>query len=402
MDSATLSSSLTASVPLSSAHTRSRIVSIDILRGAVMIIMALDHARDFWSPTAFQPEDLSQAGVLLFVTRWITHFCAPTFVFLSGVSIYLQQQRLRDRGATSMYLLKRGLWLIIMEVVVLSFAMQFSFNLIFLMVIWVIGCGMIAMAAILWVPRKVTLIAGLLIIVAHNLFVDVMPVTAENALLAFMHNSPFMLVMPPLPPILVTYAWVPWIAVMAVGYAAGVVFEYDASKRKRVLRTAGQISLALFVVLRGLNVYGDPSPWAIQERGIVFTVLSFFNVTKYPPSVLFLLLTLGVALIVLSVTENVQGRLVNVLRTFGAVPFFYYLVHMPLLSGSSVVWAYLRFDTAAVLSFLPRDAMPQGYEPSLLRAYAAWLAVVVLLYFPCRWYARYKREHNQQGWLTYL
>lgn len=395
----TLSSSTPAQVL--APRTTSRIHSIDILRGAVMIIMALDHARDFWSPAAFRPEDLTQTSVLLFFTRWITHFCAPTFVFLSGVSIYLQSRRVNNRKATSLYLLKRGVWFIAVEIFVVSFLSQFGYNLILLQVIWVIGWSMIIMAALIWSPRWVVLALALVVIGGHNLFGDVTPVTPQNFIVAVLHNSPFLMPLPGLPPVLFAYALFPWVAVMAAGYAAGSVYDYEPARRNAILRNAGMISLVLFVVIRAINVYGEPVPWAWQERGGVYTVLSFINVSKYPPSLLFLLLTLGVALLVLSFADRLKGRIVNWVSTFGEVPFFYFLLHIPILSGGAILWVLARFDTLTILAFLQGDQLPAGYEPSLLRAYGVWLAVVLLLYFPCRWYAHYKKSHRY-AWLTYL
>lgn len=387
--------------PQSLNTSTSRIRSIDILRGAVMVIMALDHARDFWSPATFRPEDVTQASVLLFFTRWVTHFCAPTFVFLSGISIYLQSRRINNLRATSAYLLKRGLWFILVEIFVITFLTQFSYNLVLIQVIWVIGWGMIFMAALIWCPRWAVLGGALIIIAGHNLFSDITPVTSHNFILAVLHNSPFIIQPSGLPTVLFAYALVPWVAVMAAGYAVGAVCEYDAPKRNTLLRNAGIVSLVLFVVIRGMNAYGDPAPWAWQERGGIYTVLSFLNVSKYPPSLLFLLLTVGVALLVLSFADRLTGRVVDWVSTFGEVPFFYFLLHIPILSGGAILWTLARYKVLAVLAFLPSNQLPPGYEPSLVRAYGVWLAVVVLLYFPCRWYARYKKSHRQ-AWLTYL
>jgi len=375
--------------------------SIDIVRGLVMVIMALDHVREFWSPTPVRPEDVAQAPALLFFTRWITHFCAPTFVFLAGVSIFLSARKHPNRGRVSRFLLTRGLWLVGLEVFVISWILQWGYQLILLQVIWVTGWGMVLLAGLIWLPRWLLATLALGTIAGHNLHPGFQPATVAEGLLALLHNGPSVLPTPFLPPLLAAYTLVPWVAVLAAGYVAGPWFVAAPARRRQLLRRAGVALLGLFGLLRATNWYDDPSPWSPQARGLGYGVLSFLNVTKYPPSLLFLALTLGAALLLLSSLENARGRVSQWLRTFGQVPFFYYLLHLLLISGSAWAWTRLAFGQAINLGFANVKDWPAGYAPSLLRAYAVWIAVVLTLYWPCRWYQGFKQRHSY-WWLAYL
>ncbi len=383
-------------------HTASlRVNSIDILRGLVMVVMALDHVREFWSATPYRPEDLSQTSVFLFFTRWVTHFCAPTFVFLSGISVFLYGQNRGSRRKLSTFLLTRGLWLILLEILVINFFWQFGYQLILIQVIWVIGWSMILLAGLIWLPRWVLALLVLGMIAGHNLLPPIQPVTEANVGLAILHNTPFFLQAAPLPPILVAYTLVPWVGVMAAGYLMGPWFTYPVPERKRLLQLAGGGLLLIFVVLRALNGYGDPAQWSTQPRGVSYTVLSFLNVSKYPPSLLFLCLTLGVALLLLAAFEEAANRVLEWLRTFGRVPFFFYLLHIPLISGTALLWTYFTFGKVTNFSFSPVTDWPREYEPNLLRAYLVWLLIILTLYLPCRWYSRFRKEHDY-WWFSYL
>jgi uncharacterized membrane protein len=378
-----------------------RVQTVDVVRGLVMVIMALDHIREFWSLTPERPEDVAHASVLLFFTRWVTHFCAPTFVFLSGVSVFLLLQKLQSRGRVSRFLLTRGLWLIFLELVVINFLLQWTYNVLLLQVIWVLGWGMVLLAGLIWLPRKVLAVLAIVIIAGHNLVPNIQPITAANVVPALLHNGPFLLPIKPLP-LLVAYSIGPWLGVLLAGYVIGPWFGLPLPARVRHLRLAGAGALLLFVALRATNWYGDPQPWSVQPRGTGYTVLSFLNVTKYAPSLLFLSLTLGVALLLLSVAEGWPGRLRQWLSTYGRVPMFYYLCHFCLISGGAYVWTWVAFGQPFNLSFaLPGMAQPAAYQPSLLRAYVVWVAVVALLYWPCRWYWGYKQRHSY-WWLSYL
>lgn len=382
---------------LSATH---RIPSIDILRGLIMVVMALDHVRDFFNSTPFRPEDLTQTSVPLFFTRWITHFCAPTFIFLSGVSIFLFQQRKVTRHEVSLFLLTRGLWLVVLEIVVISFFLQFGHQLIILTVFWVIGWSMVFMAALIWLPRWLLITLAIVIIGGHDAVPNIATVTAQNAIVAVLHNAPFLLQIGK-QPVLVAYTILPWAGVMLAGYLIGSWFLYEPAQRDKLLITAGIASLALFVVLRSINLYGDPASWDVQPRGVVYTAFSFINVSKYPPSLQFICLTVGVGLLLLYVFNYWTNRVTSFLQVYGRVPFFYYLLHLPLINISALLWTYLAFGKAINLSLTRPDQYPVAYHPSLLRAYLAWVLVVAALYFPCRWFSRYRREKGY-WWLSYM
>ncbi|GAB3823702.1 DUF1624 domain-containing protein [Hymenobacter jeollabukensis] len=375
--------------------------AIDVVRGLVMLIMAIDHVRDCFSPTPFRPEDLGQTTTLWFFTRWITHFCAPTFVFLAGVSIWLAQQRRGSRRATSWFLLTRGLWLVAAEVLLIAPVLHWDYGMILLQVIWAIGWGMVLLAGLLWLPRPVLLGLAALILLGHDALPFIQPVTAHNALWALLHNNTFVLALPPLPPLLVAYSIGPWLGVLLAGYLIGPWFALPLPERTRRLRVAGTAALLLFGALRATNWYGDPAPWSQQARGAWYTVLSFVNVSKYPPSLLFACLTLGVALWLLSGAEQLSSRPARWLRTYGRVPFFYYMLHLLLISGGSWLWTRAAFGQPFNLAFSTPAEWPAAYQPSLLRTYVVWLAVVGLLYWPCRWYEGYRQRHRY-WWMSYL
>lgn len=379
-----------------------RVQALDVVRGLAMVIMALDHIREFWSPTPVRPEDVAQASALLFLTRWVTYFCAPTFVFLAGTSIFLYQQKQTSRSHVSRFLLKRGLWLLLLEVVVINFLLQWGYNVILLQVIWVLGWGMLLLAGLIWVPRWLTAALALALIAGHNLLPPVQPVTGANLGWALLHNPPFSFKIDHFPPpLLVAYVLVPWVAVMAAGYVIGPWFLAPLPQRKRWLRGVGVGLLLLFGGLRATNWYGDPALWSVQPRGLLYSILSFLNITKYPPSLLFLCLTLGVACLLLAVAEGPANRLSRWLLTYGRVPLFYYLLHFCLISGGAFVWTWLAYGHPVNFSFAPPGGLPAAYHPSLLRAYVVWAAVIALLYWPCRWYYGYK-QRRAQWWLAYL
>ncbi|MBC6698288.1 DUF1624 domain-containing protein [Hymenobacter puniceus] len=388
----------TASVPNRAATPRVR--ALDVIRGLVMVIMALDHTRDFWGATLLRPEDVAHAPALLFLTRWVTHICAPTFVLLSGCSVYLYAQKRHNRAAVSRFLLARGLWLIVVEVTVLTFVLSWSYSLTLLLVIWAIGTGFALLAGLLWLPRWLLIALTFVVLAGHNLVPNLAPVTAANAGWALLHNGPF--VLPVLgQPVLVAYSVGPWLGVLLAGYLLGPWFQLPLPLRNRRLRWAGVGLLGIFCMLRATNWYGDPTPWSVQPQGLLHTWLSFVNVTKSPPSLLFVCLTLGVALLLLSQAEKATSRLSDILRTFGQVPFFYYLLHFTLLSSAAWIWTTLEFDRAVNLAFAPASAWPPAYSPSLARTYLVWAVVVVAMYGPCRWYQRFKQTHTH-WWLSYL
>lgn len=376
-----------------------RLESIDTVRGLIMIIMALDHVRDFFSFTAYRPEDVTQASVGLFATRWITHLCAPTFVFLSGISIYLYFKKVGDLKKTSVFLFTRGLWLIVVDVLLISFILTQSYQMTVLTVFWMIGCSMLLLAGLVWLPRWLQLALALIMIAGHDALPVITSVTTGNLPLALLHNIPFFIIEPAA--IVVAYTIVPWVGVMLLGYAMGTWFQDEPPQREARLLRTGIFALVVFIVLRWINSYGDPSPWSIQERGSIYTVLSFLNVSKYPPSLLFLSVTLGVACLLLAYADRLSVGVKKILIPYGRVPFFYYIVHLGLISIASYVWTYFAFGKGVNLTMVPPADWPAAYQPSLLRTYFVWLLLVAALYFLCVWYGRYKAR-SKGWWVSYL
>jgi uncharacterized membrane protein len=388
--------------------TKYRIQSIDILRGLIMLIMAIDHTRDFFHAFSPRPTDLATTTPILFFTRWITHFCAALFVFLSGVSVNLAGTR-RTKKQLSLFLLKRGLWLIVVEFALISFAITLDplYHMFIFQVIWVIGASMIVMAGLIWLPLSVIALMGGLLFFGHDIF-NYLKLPAEGTG-GFLWKLFFTALAAILPVgkthfLLVLYALLPWMGVMLCGYVMGQVYHasYDAAKRKKILFSAGITLMLLFVVLRAFNIYGDPSPWAIQ-RTTALSIISFFNVSKYPPSLLYLCITIGPGLLLLSATEKVNNRFSRLLVVYGNVPFFYYVLHFYLLRLLNVILFYLQGYGAKDI-ITPRSIMlfrPEAFGLNLFGVYMVWLLVIIVLYFPCRWFSKYKREHRQ-WWLSYL
>jgi uncharacterized membrane protein len=387
-----------------------RISSIDLLRGLVMIIMALDHTRDYFNADAFiyDPLDLQKTTVLLFFTRWITHFCAPIFVLLAGTSAFISGQR-KTKKELSAFLVKRGLWLIFLELTIVNFSWFFNihFTFILLAVIWTLGVCMICLAGLIFLPRKIILCLGIILVAAHNLL-DHTHYPENNFmgfLWGFLHDQKMF------PEghytILMAYPILPWIGVMALGYCLGELYSsgYDAVKRRKLLLTIGSCSLILFVILRGINAYGNLKPWQEQPSAI-FSFLSFMNVTKYPPSLDYVLLTEGIALIFLSLTENISNRLTRFISVYGRVPMFYYLLHIYLIHIVALIAAVLTgFKWTDMTSFNTWISyMPnlRGYGFSLGAVYIIWIAIVLILYPACKWYDGYKSSHRNKWWLSYL
>ena len=297
-----------------------------------------------------------------------------------------------------MFLLTRGLWLIAVEILLISFVLTQGYQLTLLSIFWAIGCSMVLLAALVWLPRWLQIVLSLAMIVGHNALPTIANVSPGNILFAILHNPPFFINKPP---ILVAYTIVPWVGVMLLGFVLGSWFSYPPQQRDRLLLRTGILALVFFSVFRFLNIYGDPSPWSIQERGGVYTLLSFFQVSKYPPSLLFLSVTLGIACILLANVEKISARLKKILITYGRVPFFFFVVHLAIISFTSYLWTWFSFGRGVNLSFEPAKDLPTEYHPSLLRTYFVWFLVIVALYIPCLWYARYKAK-NKAWWLTYL
>ena len=393
----------TAAQAPSAAAGRARLEAVDVLRGVIMILMAIDHTRDFFGIPGQNPTDLSSATAALFLTRWITHFCAPVFFLLTGTGAYLSLRR-RSPGELSWFLLTRGLWLIFLEVVVLRcFAYQFNvdYRVTMLLVLWALGWAMITLAALVRLPASVVVAFGAVLIAGHNLLDAV---RSANPLWAILHAPGFVLNTPE-HVVFVGYPLIPWIGVTAVGYGLGQVYGWDAGRRRAFLLRLGVVLSVAFVALRGLNVYGDPSRWSGQKTA-AFTALSFLNTTKYPPSLLFLLMTLGPALVFLGLVDGRTPRLLRPALVIGKVPLFYYVLHFFLIHLLAVVVCYLRYGSAHWMFESPDLAhypftAPPGWGFSLPGVYLAWAFVVIALYPLCRWFAALKQRRSE-AWLSYL
>jgi len=373
-------------------NSRVRLDSVDILRGLVMVIMALDHTRDFFSDFAGDPTDLSKVSAALFLTRWITHFCAPVFVFLAGAGAFLSNKPVPE---LSRFLITRGLWLLLLELTVvrcsICFNLDFKWN--FGQVIWVLGFSMIGLAGLIRLPVRVVGAIGVAIILLHNLL-D--PIRAQSFgawkwLWLFLHQ-PGVIQSDSGRVFFFAYSFLPWMGVMAAGYGFGALLRHP--DRALVLMRLGLAMTGLFVVLRAINIYGDPRPWA-QKQDLLYTVLSFLNCQKYPPSLLYVLMTLGPAILLLALLDRVRG---GPLLVYGRVPMFYYLLHFPLIHLCAVIAAWFthgRFDF--LLNFppaVPPELFPANYGYGLPVVYLIWIAIVVSLYLPCRWFAQLKRRRN--------
>jgi len=390
------------------SDSRSRIISIDLLRGMVMLIMALDHARDFLHIDFFRgndPLDFATTSTPLFLTRWITHYCAPVFVFLAGASIFFSGIK-KSKTELAAFLLKRGLWLIVVEIVIITFGWTFDigYHLIVLQVIWVIGLSMVCMAAVVFLPNLLILAVGLIMVFGHNLLdkYDEVENTWRGFAWAVLHVLE-MFSIDKEHNLVVVYPLIPWVGVMMLGYAFAKLYspEISATKRRNILTALGLSCMALFVLLRSGNFYGDAEHWETQKN-TVFTALSFINTSKYPPSLLYLLMTIGPSLLFLAFAENLKGRWVNATVIFGRVPLFYYIVHIYLLHIIAGILFFATGHSMADLNF-PGNTVttPPDFGFHLWQVYIIWLVALALLYFPCKWYDRYKSTHSH-WWLSYL
>jgi uncharacterized membrane protein len=380
-----------------------RLESIDVLRGVIMVIMALDHVRDFFTVPGLNPTNLAQTTGPLFFTRWITHFCAPVFFLLTGTGAYLSLRRM-SKPELSRFLFTRGIWLLVLEITVLrclGFQFNFDYQVTLLNVLWTLGWSMIALSALVRLPASVVTAVGVVMIVSHNLLDGV---RSANPLWVFLHSPGFLL---PNPPHVVfsAYPLIPWVGVMAAGYGLGQIYDWSPERRKAFLLRVGSGLVAAFLVLRFINVYGDPVRWGTQAS-TALTVISFFNTTKYPPSLLFLLMTLGPALLLL---RSVDGRTPKFLRpalVYGKVPMFYFLIHLPLIHGLAVIVCYARYGSAHWMFESPDlghypFSPPPGWGFSLPLIYLVWILVVVALYPAVRWFAALKQRRSDR-WLSYL
>jgi uncharacterized membrane protein len=391
-----------------------RLSSIDMLRGLVIIIMALDHTRDFFMANATQdPVSDPDVSVALYFTRWITHFCAPVFVFLAGTSAGLMVARKSPRDLAT-FLITRGLWLVFIEIVVVSTAISFSpfgdeqfggKTFLMLQVIWAIGVSMIVLGLCQFLGRKVCLLLGALIVLGHNALDPVWPTMQDYPQFAAplwigLHS----IVVKPVGPFFLinSYPVLPWIGIILLGFGASLLFEQPAEQRRRSLVRWGLALCAAFLVVRALDVYGDPNPWQSQAGGPVRTALDFLNTSKYPPSLLFTLMTLGPAAIFCAYAERWSGWLKDTLVMFGRVPFAFYIVHWYLLHSLCVLLGVIQgFPASALMTVPGGGGFPAGYGLPLAGVYGMWLLVVVSLYPWVRYVAGVKAR-SKAWYLSYV
>ena len=384
-----------------------RIHSIDFMRGFVMIIMALDHVRDMMHVNSItqSPTNLETTTPILFFTRWITYLCAPTFVFLAGTSAYMSFKRNNNISRSSNFLLKRGLYLILLEFVIVNFALFFDlgFHTFIFEVIAAIGFGFIILSLLLKLSVKTIGIIGLVIIFCHNL-APIIPLAETSAfkkiLMPFFapgafpfSNKVFVMGYPP----------IPWLGIMLVGFASGKLFELPDAKRKKLFLKIGLSALLLFIATRFINIYGDSVQWSSQKNAVL-TFLSFMNVTKYPPSLVFCLITLGIMFLILAFADGTKNKFINIVSVYGKVPLFYFLVHFFLIHFIMVVLMFLQGFHWSQMDFASGTfGRPKGVKSglSLFVIYLIWVGVVIALYKPCKWFGKYKAEHKQR-WVKYI
>jgi uncharacterized membrane protein len=371
-----------------------------------MIIMVLDHTRDFMHTTSLtqNPTDLSTTTPILFFTRWITHLCAPTFVFLSGTSAYISLKNKNNFSAGRRFLFTRGIWLVILEFTLVNFGLWFDihFQNFLFDVIATIGFGFIILSLLLKANSTTIGIIGLIIIFCHNLF-SFIPLdansAAENILSALFVPKVFPLTSTTM--FIVGYSPVPWLGVMLVGFACGKLFQRSVEERKKIFMWIGLAALALFIIVRFINVYGDV-PWTKQKNGL-YTFLSFINVTKYPPSLLFCLLMLGFMFLILSFIEGIKNKYTTIVETYGKVPLFYFIVHWYILHPIMFAMVFLQgFKTSDLVFGFNFGRPKEGSGVDLWIIYLIWIGVVILMYPLCKWYATYKMNHKEKKWLHYL
>lgn len=383
------------------APAKLRLASIDMLRGAVIVLMALDHVRDFFHDNAWimDPLDPAKTDLALYLTRWVTHFCAPTFVMLAGMSAFLQGYNGRDRKALSWFLVSRGAWLILLELTLINFGWNFNIPGFALIVIWAIGVSMIVLAGLVWLPSRAVLAFGVAIMALHNLL-D--PIKAQS----LGDFAPWWMILHEQGWngfVFVSYPLIPWVGVMAFGYGLAPVFQMEPAKRARILTLLGLGMIVAFLVLRVLNLYGDPRPWSDQP-GLLRDGYSVFNVAKYPPSLNYLLITLGPALLLLPQLEKAKGWFAEVMLVYGRAPLAFYVLHIflghALMLGAGLATGY---PAGVFIGFManPGPLIESGWGHPLWVVYLVWAIVLVLLYPVCRWWGDLK-QRRRDWWLSYL
>jgi uncharacterized membrane protein len=384
-----------------------RLESVDLLRGLVMVIMALDHVRDFFSERIFfDPTDLNTTTSGIFLTRWITHYCAPTFIFLAGTGAFLSVSRGKSKADLAWFLFTRGLWFAFFEVTINRAMWMFNYDLHVYGagVFWAIGWSMVVLSWLVFLPTRVVTLFGVAMIVAHNMLdgLTARQVGLPEWVWIILHSPGDATVVEGFT-FGTGYCLVPWMGVMAAGYGFGSLLILESATRRLRLLHLGATLILAFVILRTANVYGDPRPWSIQPTPL-FSFCSFLNCTKYPASLLYLLMTLGPAILVLGIFSRPLGRWARPILTFGRVPFFFYLLHIPLIHGGSALLDYLRFGWSPMAAsgpgFKSEDA-PEFWGVGLPVVYLIWISVVLVLYLPCRWFAGVK-QRRRDAWLSYF
>lgn len=389
-----------------------RIESIDLLRGVVMVIMALDHVRKYFHYGSFfiDPTDLTTTTPAIFFTRWITHFCAPVFVFLAGTSAYLYgSKKVKDQKDVAWFLFNRGVFLIFLELTIVNFGWTFDITLSFhlMQVIWAIGISMVVLSAAVYLPTYLIFSIGIIIVIGHNLLDSIMldGVGMENFFWFTVHQRGSILLSQTR---LIHFAYpvLPWIGLMFLGYVFGVLYKkgFETEKRKKYLLLIGGISIILFFILRFFNIYGDMSPWSVMDN-FSYSLLSFLNTTKYPPSLLFILMTIGPSLIFLYFAENIKNKLSKPLIVIGRVPLFYYVIHLYVIHLLGIIGIIIAGQswTDMILtgkSFMTQSLISYGYNLQIV--YLVWIAVVLALYPLCKKYHEYKMNNRSKWWLSYL
>ena len=388
----------------STAGILPRIDSVDFLRGIVMVLMALDHVRDFFTNDHYDPLDLSQTNAALFMTRWITHYCAPTFVFLAGTGAFLSSTRGKTKPEISKFLFTRGLWLIFIELTVVRFGWLFNFDytLTIGQVIWAIGWSMIALSVLIYLPVTAITVFGIVMIAVHNLFDGITPeqfgilgwpwqILHYGGEINFTGDYVF----------IAAYPLIPWVGVMAAGFGFGKIILLDAQKRNKMLISLGLGLIFAFIVIRGIDIYGDSNKWTSQ-KGIIFTAFDFIDTTKYPPSLLFLLMTLGPAIAILPLLEKVKGLINKFFFTYGRVPMFYYVIHIPLAHLLALLVALaIGMNPEFMFNNTPPWLWSDKWGYSLPIVYLVWFCLIMSLYPISLWFSKIKKK-KKSWWMSYL
>jgi uncharacterized membrane protein len=386
-----------------------RLTSIDFLRGLVMVVMALDHTRDLMHVDALtaDPTDLATTTPMLFFTRWITHLCAPTFVFLSGTSAFLSFQNQENKAENRLFLLKRGLWLIFLEFTVINFGIWFdtSFSILMSQVIAAIGFGLIILSILTHFSPKTIGVLGLIIIFGHNLLANVN--FPQGMILHYFWGYLFKLSFWQFPSkfiFFVNYPLIPWLGIMLTGYGFGQYLQLPDAQRRKTILQFGLGALSIFALLRTFNLYGDTQLWNYTQKNWDYSILSFMNVNKYPPSLLYVCATLGISLLLLYFFDGKDNRFTRIMTVYGKVPLFYYLIHWYILHSLMLILMLVQGFYWSDFNFEPFGfgRPKQGGGVGLLGVYLIWLVVVAALYPVCAWYGRYKAAHREKRWLRYL